>query len=81
MAAAIREGRSDPLRYSRAPRRAYSYASAHTRSVTWAMLRGCSCFLRALGWYAPGEGAGLIGAVVGAIVVLAIWAAIAKGRA
>ena len=36
---------------------------------------------RALGWYAPGEGAGLIGAVVGAIVVLAIWAAIAKRRA
>ena len=25
---------------------------------------------QALGWYAPGEGAGLIGAVVGAIVVL-----------
>ena len=28
---------------------------------------------RALGWYAPGEGAGLIGAVVGAIIVLVIW--------
>jgi len=25
-----------------------------------------------LGWYAPGEGAGLIGAVVGAIIVLLI---------
>ena len=36
---------------------------------------------RAMGWYAPGEGAGLIGAVVGAIVVLAIWAALAKRRA
>ena len=36
---------------------------------------------RAMGWYAPGEGAGLIGAVVGAIVVLAVWAAIAKRRA
>ena len=36
---------------------------------------------RALGWYAPGEGAGLIGAVVGAIVVLAIWAALTKRRA
>ena len=35
---------------------------------------------RAMGWYAPGEGAGLIGAVVGAIVVLAIWAALAKRR-
>jgi uncharacterized membrane protein YeaQ/YmgE (transglycosylase-associated protein family) len=36
---------------------------------------------RAMGWYAPGEGAGLIGAVVGAIVVLAVWAALAKRRA
>ena len=30
---------------------------------------------QALGWYAPGEGAGLIGAVVGAIVVLFVWGA------
>jgi uncharacterized membrane protein YeaQ/YmgE (transglycosylase-associated protein family) len=36
---------------------------------------------RALGWYAPGEGAGLIGAVVGAIVVLFIWGLLAKRRA
>ena len=36
---------------------------------------------RALGWYAPGEGAGLIGAVVGAIVVLFVWGAVAKRRA
>jgi len=35
---------------------------------------------RAMGWYAPGEGAGLIGAVIGAIVVHAIWAAVAKRR-
>lgn len=28
---------------------------------------------QALGWYAPGEGAGLIGAVVGAIIVLLVW--------
>jgi len=33
---------------------------------------------RALGWYEPGEGAGLIGAVLGALVVLFIWGAIAK---
>lgn len=32
---------------------------------------------RALGWYEPGEGAGLIGAVVGAIVVLFIYGMIA----
>ena len=36
---------------------------------------------QAFGWYAPGEGAGLIGAVVGAIVVLFLWGAIAKRRA
>jgi uncharacterized membrane protein YeaQ/YmgE (transglycosylase-associated protein family) len=32
---------------------------------------------RALGWYEPGEGAGLIGAVVGAIIVLFIYGMIA----
>ena len=32
---------------------------------------------QALGWYRPGEGAGFIGAVVGAIVVLFIWGMIA----
>ena len=26
-----------------------------------------------LGWYGPGEGAGLIGAAVGAILVLVVW--------
>ena len=35
---------------------------------------------QALGWYGPGEGAGLIGAVVGAIVVLAVWSMVAKSR-
>ena len=33
---------------------------------------------QALGWYRPGEGAGLIGAVVGAVIVLAIWSMIAR---
>ena len=28
---------------------------------------------QAIGWYRAGEGAGLIGAVVGAIIVLLIW--------
>ena len=28
---------------------------------------------RGLGWYSPGEGAGLIGAVVGAIIVLFVY--------
>ena len=32
---------------------------------------------QALGWYSPGEGAGLVGAVVGALIVLLIWGAIA----
>ena len=36
---------------------------------------------QALGWYRPGEDAELIGAVVGAIVVLVIWGAVAKRRA
>jgi uncharacterized membrane protein YeaQ/YmgE (transglycosylase-associated protein family) len=35
---------------------------------------------QALGWYRPGEGAGFIGAVVGAIVVLAIWGWISGRR-
>ena len=35
---------------------------------------------QALGWYSPGEGAGLIGAVVGAIVLLVVWSLIAKKR-
>ena len=35
---------------------------------------------QALGWYQPGEGAGLIGAVVGAIIVLFIWGMIARRR-
>ena len=33
---------------------------------------------QALGWYQPGEGAGLVGAVVGAIVVLIIWSFVAR---
>ena len=28
---------------------------------------------QALGWYRPGEGAGLIGAIVGAIIVLLVY--------
>jgi uncharacterized membrane protein YeaQ/YmgE (transglycosylase-associated protein family) len=28
---------------------------------------------QALGWYHAGEGAGLIGAVVGAVIVLVVW--------
>jgi uncharacterized membrane protein YeaQ/YmgE (transglycosylase-associated protein family) len=35
---------------------------------------------QAVGWYRAGEGAGLIGAVVGAIIVLAIWGAISGRR-
>jgi uncharacterized membrane protein YeaQ/YmgE (transglycosylase-associated protein family) len=31
---------------------------------------------QALGWYGPEQGAGLIGAVVGAIIVLVIWGAL-----
>jgi len=35
---------------------------------------------QALGWYRADQGAGLIGAVVGAVIVLAIWGAIASRR-
>jgi uncharacterized membrane protein YeaQ/YmgE (transglycosylase-associated protein family) len=35
---------------------------------------------QALGWYRAGEGAGLIGATVGAVIVLAIWSFIANRR-
>jgi len=35
---------------------------------------------QALGWYNAGEGAGLVGATVGAIIVLLIWGAIARRR-
>jgi len=35
---------------------------------------------QALGWYRPGEGAGLIGAVVGALIVLVIWGFLAPRR-
>jgi uncharacterized membrane protein YeaQ/YmgE (transglycosylase-associated protein family) len=33
---------------------------------------------QALGWYRIGEGAGLIGATVGAIIVLFVWGAITQ---
>jgi uncharacterized membrane protein YeaQ/YmgE (transglycosylase-associated protein family) len=36
---------------------------------------------QALGWYAPGQGAGFIGAIVGAIVVLFVWGIFAKRNA
>jgi uncharacterized membrane protein YeaQ/YmgE (transglycosylase-associated protein family) len=35
---------------------------------------------QAMGWYRPGEGAGLIGAVIGAVIVLLIWGFIAGRR-
>ena len=28
---------------------------------------------QSLGWYTPGEGAGLLGAIVGAVIVLLVW--------
>jgi uncharacterized membrane protein YeaQ/YmgE (transglycosylase-associated protein family) len=35
---------------------------------------------QAIGWYRADEGAGLIGAVVGAVIILAIWGLIAGRR-
>jgi uncharacterized membrane protein YeaQ/YmgE (transglycosylase-associated protein family) len=36
---------------------------------------------QALGWYSAGQGAGLIGAVVGAVIVLLVWGALFNKRA
>ncbi|HZN29996.1 MAG TPA: GlsB/YeaQ/YmgE family stress response membrane protein, partial [Xanthobacteraceae bacterium] len=36
---------------------------------------------QAIGWYRAGEGAGLIGAVVGALIVLVIWGMFARRNA
>ena len=35
---------------------------------------------QALGFYQPGQGAGLIGAVVGAVIVLFIWGMVTRNR-
>lgn len=36
---------------------------------------------QALGWYQANEGAGLIGAVIGAIIVLVVWSLFARRNA
>jgi uncharacterized membrane protein YeaQ/YmgE (transglycosylase-associated protein family) len=36
---------------------------------------------QAIGWYKAGEGAGLIGAIVGAIIVLVVWGVFARRAA
>lgn len=36
---------------------------------------------QAIGWYSAGEGAGLIGAIIGAIIVLLVWSMISRRRA
>ncbi len=33
---------------------------------------------QSLGWYAPGQGAGFIGAAIGAIIVLVVWGFVRK---
>jgi uncharacterized membrane protein YeaQ/YmgE (transglycosylase-associated protein family) len=35
---------------------------------------------QALGWYAPGQGAGFIGSIVGAIIVLFVWGLVVKNK-
>ena len=35
---------------------------------------------QAVGWYRPGEGAGFVGAILGAILVLMIWGALGRRR-
>jgi uncharacterized membrane protein YeaQ/YmgE (transglycosylase-associated protein family) len=36
---------------------------------------------QAMGWYGPNEGAGLIGAIVGSVIVLFVWGMISGRRA
>ena len=36
---------------------------------------------QALGWYSAGQGAGFIGAIVGAVIVLLVWGAVVNKRA
>jgi len=33
---------------------------------------------QSFGWYGPGQGVGLIGAAIGAIIVLAVWGALRR---
>lgn len=33
---------------------------------------------QSMGWYLPGQGAGLIGAVVGAVLVLLVWSMVRR---
>jgi uncharacterized membrane protein YeaQ/YmgE (transglycosylase-associated protein family) len=33
---------------------------------------------QAIGWYQPGQGAGFIGSVIGALIVLAVYGAVTK---
>lgn len=35
---------------------------------------------RTLGWYAAGQGAGLVGAVIGAMIVLFVWGVLTTRR-
>ena len=35
---------------------------------------------QAIGWYGPNDGAGLIGAIIGAVIVLLVWGAVARRR-
>ena len=35
---------------------------------------------QAMGWYGPNEGAGLIGAIVGSVIVLFVWGMISGRR-
>jgi uncharacterized membrane protein YeaQ/YmgE (transglycosylase-associated protein family) len=36
---------------------------------------------QAMGWYHAGEGAGFIGAVVGAVILLVVWSMMSRSRA
>lgn len=33
---------------------------------------------QALGWYGPNEGAGILSAIIGAVIVLVVWGAVSR---
>jgi uncharacterized membrane protein YeaQ/YmgE (transglycosylase-associated protein family) len=36
---------------------------------------------QAVGWYQPGQGAGFIGSIIGAVIVLYVWSLVVKNKA
>ena len=48
--------------------------------TAWHFGASCTYLGQALGWYQAGQGAGFIGSIVGAVVILLVWGFIASRR-